>query len=366
MGMLGEVIYSYFYDIADRIDFDLLIKRVKDLDFLFLQEKGKNIPEGIKPFEFPLILNLNEENIALDRSILRAKIQAIIYSVGAIGIRIRIPIYKEAVKTIEDLTFSRKFEDKTKEIALSARRNVDKLLSRYIKIKEKDTFETYRVYFLKMDPNEFIDDHRKWIAGILLNESKFDQLSDEYVDKTLARKLSYYSNDAIFVDWDATFIISNSDNYEDELITIDTSNIQLLEYRVYQKEVDKMIDSINDKLKNLQVDIWKILLVRRNLIKLSTDISDFYTEYKSMIDDVNKIIMSFGDWYIARLYSLLSDSFKLRDIEFRLEETFDMLIRIRDFINDQVSEDTSSFLEFIVILLFVIEIILIIIPLILK
>ncbi len=72
--------------------------------------------------------------------------------------------------------------------------------------------------------------------------------------------------------------------------------------------------------------------------------------------------MSFGEWYLARLYSLLSDAFRLNDLAKRLETTFDMLVNIRSFIQSQVSEDTSSFLEWIVILLFIIEIILIIIP----
>ena len=53
----------------------------------------------------------------------------------------------------------------------------------------------------------------------------------------------------------------------------------------------------------------------------------------------------------------------MNDIEKRLQSTFDMLVNIRSFIQDQVSEDSSSFLEWIVILLFVIEIIIIVLPL---
>ena len=118
-----------------------------------------------------------------------------------------------------------------------------------------------------------------------------------------------------------------------------------------------MIDNINIRILNLQRKPWNILFSRRNMIKLSTEISDFYTEYKDMIDSVNNIIMSFGDWYLARLYSMLSDSFKLKDLELHLENTFDMLIKIRDFIDERIAEDTNSFLELIVIVLFIAEIV---------
>ena len=142
----------------------------------------------------------------------------------------------------------------------------------------------------------------------------------------------------------------------------DTANIQLLEYRVYQNEVNKMLDTVNDRFLNMKRNPIYIIFTRRNLIKLSKEISDFYAEYKDLVEGINQIIMSFGEWYLARLYSLLSDAFRLTDLAKRLETTFDMLVNIRSFIQSQVSEDTSSFLEWIVILLFVIEIVLIIIP----
>jgi hypothetical protein len=158
------------------------------------------------------------------------------------------------------------------------------------------------------------------------------------------------------------FVISSS-NYENEITVSDTANIQLLEYRVYQDEIDRMIGSVNERFSRIQRSPWYILLTRRNMIRLSNNISDFYAEYKDLIDDVNKIVMSFGEWYLARIYAALSDSFRLNDIEKRLQSTFDMLVNIRSFIQDQVSEDSSSFLEWIVILLFVIEIIIIVLPL---
>ncbi|MDP8012860.1 MAG: hypothetical protein RAK22_02030, partial [Nanoarchaeota archaeon] len=297
-------------------------------------------------------IRIDDKNVGL-------QVQFVVYSVGVIAVRIRLPV--NDINSIERITFDKRFENNFKKISENVKYEIEKKLSRYLSIKEKEAFENYRIYFIEGDASEFLPKNKKWIAGILLDEQNYSELSDDYIENTIKRRLTYYNNDVIIVDWDAAFIISKSDNYENELTVMDTSNVQLLEYRVYQEEIDKMIDSINEKTLNLQHRSWNIMANRRNMTKLSTDISNFYTEYKDMIDSVNKIIMSFGDWYLARLYSLLSDSFKLKEIEGRLENTFDMLIRIRDFIDERISEDSSSFLELVVILLFVAEIIIMII-----
>jgi len=357
--MKGEIIYSYFYDIADRIELKKVKEYLNGAEVFPFYEYGKAVPEGVNPFELPVILNLGKREIKIDNKSISLQIQFLAYSVGVIAIRIRLPV--DSLTTIEKVTFDKKFEDNFKKTSEEIKSEIEKKLSKYLNIKDKDTFENYRVYFIEGDASEFVPKNKRWIAGILLDEQNLSDLSDDYVESTVKRRLSYYNNDIIIIDWDAAFMISKSDNYENELMVIDTSNVQLLEYRVYQGEIDKMIDSINEKTLNLQRKPWDILVNRKNMIKLSTDISNFYTEYKDMIDSVNKIIMSFGDWYLARLYSLLSDSFKLKEIESRLENTFDMLIRIRDFINERISEDSSSFLELIVILLFVAEIIIMIV-----
>ena len=363
MNMKCEVVYSYFYDIADRINLEAVKGYIEGAEVFPFYEYGKAVPEGINPFELPIILDVGKKEIKIDDADINLKIQCVIYSVGAIAIRIRLPIDEVDLPYIERTAFDKKFEDTFRNVSESTKSEIEKTLSKYIKVKEKETFETYRVYFIDDDASKFVPENKNWIAGILLDEQNYSELSNDYVENTIKRRLTYYKNDTIIIDWDAALIVSKAGNYENEMMIIDTSNVQLLEYRVYQEEIDKMIDSINAKTARIQRSLWNVLGNRRSMIKLSTEISDFYTEYKDMIDSVNKIVMSFGEWYLARVYSLLSDSFKLKDIESRLESTFEMLVRIRDFIKEQVSEDTSSFLELVVILLFVVEIAIIIIPL---
>lgn len=361
--MRGEIIYCYFYDIADRIDLNRTKAHVEGAEAFSFEEHGKVVPEGVRPFELPLMLDLGEKSVEVNGADLHLQVQGVVYSVGAVAIRIRLPIDGYERESIDKITFSREFEDRFREISSCARSEMEKRLSGHVKVKERQIFETYRIYFLLGKASDFVRENRKWIAGILLGEQNYNDLSEEYTDSTLKRRLSYYAEDTMIADWDAAFIISESGMYENELMVIDTTNVQLLEYRIYQEEVDKMIDGVNERIKGIQRSLWNTLMTRRSMMKLSAEISSFYTEYKSMIDDVDKIIMSFGEWYLARLYAILSDSFKLKDIESRLEATFEMLTRIRDIIREQVSEDTSSFLELVVILLFVIEIILIVIPL---
>ncbi len=361
--MKGEVIYSYFYDFADKIDIKDAKSYLKGAEEFSFVEAGKSVPEGLNPFESPAIINVGKRELKFDELSVFVYLQCVIYSVGAMAVRVRVPVEDLNNSIIERITFDKRFELSFKKFSEEVKDKIEKSLSKHIQINEKKIFEMYRQYFIEQPTKGFFEKNKQFIAGILLDEQNYSSLSDEYVNNTLKRNISYYKVDSLVVDWDAMFVVSNSNNYDNEIIISDTANIQLLEYRVYQDEVDKMIDYVNQRFMNIQKKQWYILSTRRNFIKLSKEISDFYSEYKDLIDGVNKVVMSFGEWYLARVYSALSDSFRLQELEKRLQNTFDMLVNIRGFIQDQVSEDSSSFLEWIVIILFVIEIMLILIPL---
>lgn len=360
--MKGEIIYSYFYDFADEIDLKEVKNYFRGAEEFSFYEYGKAVPEGLNPFELPIVVNAGKKEVKFDSITILVNIQCVIYSVGTMAVRIRSPSSNLNTALLEKITFDKRFENRFKELAEDTKVRVEKTLSKHMQIKEKRIFEMYRSYFLEQCADSFVDKNKEFIAGILLDEQNYKELSKDYVANTIKRSLSYYGCDSVIVDWDAMFLVSNTSNYENEIMVADTANIQLLEYRVYQNEVNKMLDTVNDRFLNMKRNPIYIIFTRRNLIKLSKEISDFYAEYKDLVEGINQIIMSFGEWYLARLYSLLSDAFRLTDLAKRLETTFDMLVNIRSFIQSQVSEDTSSFLEWIVILLFVIEIVLIIIP----
>ena len=360
--MKGEIIYSYFYDFSDEIDLKDVKNYFRGAEEFSFYEYGKAVPEGLNPFELPIVVNAGKKEVKFDNIMLLVNIQCVIYSVGAMAVRVRSPIENLNTSLIEKITFDKRFENRFKELAEDAKIRVERTLSKHMQIKEKKIFEMYRSYFLEQCADSFVDKNKGFIAGILLDEQNYKELSKEYIANTMKRSLSYYSCDSAIVDWDAMFLISNTSNYENEIMVADTANIQLLEYRVYQNEVNKMIDAVNNRFLNMNRNPFYIIFTRRNMIKLSKEISDFYAEYKDLLDGINHMIIRFGEWYLARLYSLLSDAFRLTDLAKRLETTFDMLVNIRSFIQSHVSEDTSSFLEWVVILLFVIEIILIIIP----
>ncbi len=360
--MKGEIIYSYFYDFADRINLADIKNYLRGAEEFTFYDYGKSVPEGLNPFELPIVVNTPKKDIVIDDISIKPSVQCVIYSVGAMALRVRVPLEDATTDLISRLTFDKRFEGKFKIIADETKLKVEKSLSKHINVKEKKIFEMYRQYFIEKPSKDFAEKNRKWIAGILLDDQKYQDLSNEYVNSTLKRSISYYNSDLLLVDWDAMLMLSNFDKYENEVTVVDAANIQLLEYRVYQEEIDRMIDLVNKRFVGIRDNPLGILFTRSSLLKLSKDISDFYADYKDLIDSINNIIMSFGEWYLAKVYSILSDSFRLNDLEKRLQSTFDMLVNIRNFIQEHVSEETSSFLEWIVIILFVLEIILIVIP----
>ncbi|MCL4400879.1 MAG: hypothetical protein M1348_01520 [Candidatus Parvarchaeota archaeon] len=355
--MDGEIVYLFLYDLTAPLDNDKVKNIFKNSEDFSTYEHEKSIPEEIATFNVPYTFNLKESEIKLGENVLKSKVQVAIYGIGAFSVRLRIPFSNFTMKMLEQLTFDKGVEAQIKDIISNTKAKTEKAISKQMKVSLRVMTENYRVYFINDDSDTFLKQNKKAIAGIILDEDNYHQLSDSYVQSTLRRMLSYYKNEVVIVDWDAMMFIGKSKKYEHELITAEIANVQLLEFRAYYNEVTRMINTVNERFSRRLSSMLRIFRARSNLIKLNSDIGQFYEETKDMVNNVTNIAFGFGEWYLARLYALCEDAFKLKDWYNSLIDNLEILEKIRGFIADIISEETNAFLEWIIIALITIEII---------
>ena len=67
--------------------------------------------------------------------------------------------------------------------------------------------------------------------------------------------------------------------------------------------------------------------------------------------------MGFGEWYLSRLYGLYDEAFKLSYWRASLQEKLETINNRRTFISDMLRGQRDEILEWIIILLIVVEVI---------
>ena len=355
--MRGEVVFMSIYDIGNTLEREKIKNIFSNAEDFSVYEHDKAIPEEIAHFNIPAIFNLKEQEIKIKDSVYKFKAQVAIYDVGAFSIRVRVPFEHTDASFLSKITFDGEYKEVIKSVSSAAHNKVEKALSKLVPGIQKEVLETYRFYFIDGDQSSFFKPNRRLIAGLLLEDKHYSSLNEDYVDSTLHRSLSYYNDDIIVVDWDAAFMMDKNGKYEHELLVCEIANVQFAALRAYQEKISNIIRDASNKFSKLaRLGFLRILRAKQDLIKLNDELGKFYDQTKDTINNVNNIIFGFGEWYLARLYAMLSDSFRLKDAYSALYDNLEVVEKIRSFIQDRIEDETSSSLEWIVIILIVIEV----------
>ena len=76
------------------------------------------------------------------------------------------------------------------------------------------------------------------------------------------------------------------------------------------------------------------------------------------IHQKNCTISGFGEWYLLRLYSLFDDVLKISPIRKSIESDLGIIDKRRDFVSDEIRSSQSDLLEWIIVVLIIIEVVL--------
>ncbi|MEM0086727.1 MAG: hypothetical protein QW774_00435 [Candidatus Micrarchaeaceae archaeon] len=355
---MSELIYLFAYDLSKKLDSSKVRNIFKGAEDFSSYEHEKAIPEEIATFNIPTIFNLKAAEITFGSTKLAVKREVSIYEIGAFSVRIRVQVPGANAALLEDLTFDQDFNNSIKSIASDVKQRTEKALQKAADATIKDAFETYRIYVIDADKESFYSKNKRLIAGLLLEDKNYANISESYLRSTISKRISYYKSEIAVIDWDATVFITESKNYEHELLIAEIANIQLLEFRAYHDDISKRIKTVNERFSStVKSNPFKIFGARKNLARLSLEIGEFYDETKDMVNSANNIVYGFGEWYLAKLYSLFSESFRLQSWYNSLSENLEMLEKIRSFVEDMVQEETNYLLEVIIIVLIVVEVV---------
>lgn len=207
--------------------------------------------------------------------------------------------------------------------------------------------EEYSVYCIsgyQGDPEVYLSLFGDRIVTFLKNEN--EQLDEEEVTATLASYLKYGKDDITIVDWDGAFIFDAAGDFKSNIELFEIANLQLLRSRILADDLDRRLEMT---LNLLRTPKTMPLIRSRDIRKVLKEIIEIRTQSILESETIEHNIKLIGDWYSARLYSLVSKKFHLDEWAKDIKEKLDMLEDVYTMATENFSISYRATIEFVIL-----------------
>jgi hypothetical protein len=179
-------------------------------------------------------------------------------------------------------------------------------------------------------------------------------LSPQEHEEALRARLSYLANDLVVTTWNAAFVYDTEAGGAAALELFEFANSQLLEYRYYDALLDLELGRIYPAL---QKTSWWGNLLRGRATRAANQLQSLFIDVNEITDRTENALKIVGDIYAARVLALVSARLGVARWKQSVEEKLKTLDDIYRFVVEQVSISRGQFLEIVVVVILVLELI---------
>lgn len=139
-----------------------------------------------------------------------------------------------------------------------------------------------------------------------LMQAERGPLSEERITQTLAARIGYAPDDLSIIDWNAAVLFDPEP--EDILAVLTHANIELLEMRLLDGQLDRLLDRAHGLMaRQARRAHWPGSQTAREIRRFA----DLQTDSALLFEGVNNAIKLIGDQHLARVYAVASDRLNL-------------------------------------------------------
>ena len=317
--------------------------------------KSKRSPIDFGPLPRPVVWEAGKIPLEIKNQFYSGVVRAVIYDFGLVSFSISFD-FSGSLLEWRDLSI-----DLNEHLNL---RDMVKGKLDYLLNKIKSAIEDFRLsemeesYFVfQINPNplpsisNWFEENQLTLAQIIRGETA--DLTREEIEESLRKRKSYSPKDLIIVDWTATLILD--ENYKETLAVLDFANGQLLEMRFLDDRLDGMLEGAYRMVRDKKLR-WRSFL--RPYGKPIRQLVEFMADAASQFEAVNNALKLTNDQFLARVYLLASERFRLKDFEEDINRKLNALSEIHQVFIGEASNRRQEYLEWVIILLITLEIIL--------
>ena len=187
------------------------------------------------------------------------------------------------------------------------------------------------------------------IAQIVRGENQ--ALSDGERQEILQSKISYYPNDLAVIGWNAAFLYDNQTGADTAIQLLEYANSQLLEFRHYDELLTRELQSVYDFMDHGSTGIW----ARWRTAKRATRLHTVLLDVDELTERADNAIKFLSDMFSARLYKVAASKIGVTDYKDLVNQKVQTAEELYRFMVDQFHQSRAFVLEFLVVIILIIE-----------
>ena len=345
----------FAFDIGYEVSLDKLNTLTSAVPVQPLSPK-KRTPSSIQYARPPRVMNLGTHEIAPSYS---SQIQATTFDFGVISIVFKFPLPTHTPEDVVELPAIAQ-QIYNANLTVEARRQAEAFMKSIEPAIAQPRFsplvEDYYVFVLErlsepMRGDELLSRYRSVLTQTLRFETA--TLSAEQQEDALRQRLSYYERDLLLIDWNAAIIYDQ--DYEDTLRVLELLNVELLEARYIDSELDKRVE---DCARLAHGGPGFRVPFRGVFVKDTQELAELRIESTLLAERIGNSLKLIGDLYLARAYSAGAERFYLRQWERAISHKLDVIEDFYEVVTDRVRTAQGHGLEIVVIALILVELLL--------
>jgi hypothetical protein len=216
--------------------------------------------------------------------------------------------------------------------------------------------ESYLVFQLParagVDPRDFVRGQAADVARLLRSEPL--ALSEQEIQEALSGAVSFGPGDLAQLDWNAALLVD--DEPEDVVSVLEFANLQLLEMRFLDGQLDRRLDRAYEAMQALRG--WRRLRASLSTPPGMQAIAEMQVDGAVLFERVSNTLKLIGDQYLARVYRTATQRFRLGEWNTSILRKLDTLESMYQKMQDQAAALRMEVLEWIIILLIALSIVL--------
>ena len=201
-----------------------------------------------------------------------------------------------------------------------------------------------------LSAEQLVDRHGDDIAQLLRGERQ--PLSRQEREEILRHRLSYLADDLVIPAWNAAFVLDTEPAALAAMEILEFANSQLLEFRYH----DDLLDAeLTRAYAELQKTRWTDWFAGRRHTRAARGLQSLFIEVNELTDQMENAVKLVGDVYSARLFGVVSARLGLERWKKNVEEKLKTLDDIYRFAVEQTGMSQGNILEFVIVLILLIE-----------
>lgn len=351
----GHALALFAFDIGFQVNLDAAQPLVREGTRHRVVRARRPAPVWFEYSPPPLRLIAEGEPVSVGTAATESPVEVLIYDFGAALLTYRLPL----PETLAELPELGAILYDHAALEADARKRISQVLEAIRPSVERpklaEAVEDYAVFAITSweggTPAALLDEHRALIAKAI--EAERIELSAAQVERTIGARMSYTENDLAVVDWNAAVLF---DAEPDDVVSVlQHANIELLELRVLDQELDEILDHADDTLSILtQARVWPAFASGRMLRRFAS----VQTDAAVMFEGVNNAIKLLGNQYLARLYRESAHRLDLQAWQASVQRKLEVTESLYGKMSDSAATKRLEVLEWVIIILITVSIIL--------